>query len=277
MEVVMCKKLRFLLLLAALGLVLVACATRGPIVPQPPSVSVTRFNSYSISPQLVKFEAQIVIRNRMPLDLDFARVDYAVDLFEKQLFSDTFDGLKRTRGNGTQTVTFPFQIAMEDIANSAAELVAEGSLRVTFRGEVYPAGDFAFAAIPFSKTIELPIPQIPIVAFQRVESLPLGNQVRISLLVRNTNSFPISIESIDSYLEINDDQFRLLHTEQSTEIPSGSARTVVLEMHNTPGKTLGIVLSLLQSPTRQFTVVGNVECGSPYGRIYIPLKLEHNP
>jgi hypothetical protein len=271
------KKFRFLLLLAALGLVLAACATKGLIVPQPPSVSVTRLNSYSISPQLVKFDAQIVIRNNMPLDLDFARVDYAVDLFETQLFAETWDGLKRTKGRGTQTVTLPFQIAMEDIAHLAAMLVAEGSLRVTFRGEVYPAGDFGFAAIPFSRTIELPIPQIPVVAFQGVESLPLGNQVRISLVVRNTNSFPISIEMVDSYLEINNDQFRLLHTEQSTDIPAGSARTVVLEMENTPGKTLGIIISLMQSPTLRFTVVGSVECGSPYGRIYIPLKAEHNP
>jgi LEA14-like dessication related protein len=198
-------------------------------------------------------------------------------LFETQLFSDTFDGLKRAKANGTQTVTFPFQVAMEDIFHLAAELLAEGSLKVTFRGEVYPAGDFGFAAIPFRKTIELPIPKIPEVAFQRVESLPMGKQVKVSLLVRNANSFPISIETVDSYLEINNDKYRLLHTEQSTEIPSGSAGTVVLEMENTPGKTLGMVFSLLQSSTLRFTVSGSVECGSPYGRIYIPLKLEHNP
>jgi hypothetical protein len=273
----MSKQLRLLLALAALGSLLAGCASQGPVVPQPPSVSVTRFNSFAISPQLVKFEAQVVIRNNMPLDLDFARVDYAVDLFETQLFSDTFSGLKRTRGNGTQTVTFPFQIAMADILKLGEQLLAEGSLKVSFRGQVYPAGTFGFAAIPFHKTIELPIPRIPLVGFQRVESLPMGSQVKISLLVSNPNTFPISIEAVDSYLDINGNNFRLLHTERSTDIPSGSARSVVLEMENTPGKTLGIALSLLQSSTRRFTVSGSVECGSPYGRIYFPMRVEVNP
>jgi hypothetical protein len=273
----MFRQLRFLLPLAALGLLLSACATRGPVVPQPPSVSVTHLNSYLITPQLVKLEAKIVIRNNMPLDLDFERVDYAVDLFENQLFSDSWNGLKRTRGNGTQTVTFPFQIAMEDILKVADNLLAEGSLRLTFRGEVYPAGTFGFAAIPFSRTIELPIPRMPLVSFQGLESLPLGASVRISLLVMNPNLFPISVQQIDSYLEINGDSFRLLHTERSADIPPGSARPVVLEMHNTPGKTLGIVFSLLQSPTRQYAVSGSIEFDSPYGRIYFPMRVEHSP
>jgi LEA14-like dessication related protein len=276
----MTKKLRAALLLPVLGLVLAACATRGPVVPQPPTVSVSRFNSYSISPQLVKFESQIVIRNRMPLDLDFERVDYAVDLFELQLFSDSFNGLKRTKGNGSQTVTFPFQIAMEDILKMAPELLVEGSLRVTFRGEVYPAGGFGFGPIPFRETIQLPIPRIPEVAFQGIEvlSLTLGRQVKVSLLVRNTNSFPISIEQVDSYLQINADAYRLLHTEQSTEIPAGSARTVALEMESSAGKSLAMVFSLLQSPQEaRLNVSGNLVFGSPYGRIYIPLKLEKNP
>ena len=92
----------------------------------------------------------------------------------------------------------------------------------------------------------------------------------------NPNLFPISVQQIDSFLEINGDSFRLLHSEGSTEIPSGSARSVVLEIHNTPGKTLGIVFSMLQSPTRQYAGSGSIEFGSPYGRIYFPLRVEHS-
>jgi LEA14-like dessication related protein len=93
----------------------------------------------------------------------------------------------------------------------------------------------------------------------------------------NPNLFPISVQQIDSYLEINGDSFRLLHTESSTDIPPGSARPVVLEMHNTPGKALGIVFSLLQSPARQYAVSGSIEFDSPYGRIYFPMRVEHRP
>jgi len=276
----MVKKLRVALLFLALGLVLAACASKGPEVPRPPSVDVSYFNSYSITPQLVKFESKILIRNHMRLDMDFAKVDYAVDLFDAELFSDTFSGLKRTRGNGTQTVTFPFQIAMDDILKSSPQLLAEGSLRVTFRGEVYPAETWGFGAIPFSETIQIPIPRIPEVGFLGVQALPfgLGSQVKVSLLVRNTNMFPISVQQVDSYLEINANSFPMLHTEQSTDIPPGGTRPVVLEMENSPGKTLGMIFSLLQSPEKaRFVVSGNIVFGSPYGRIYIPVKVEHNP
>jgi hypothetical protein len=49
----------------------------------------------------------------------------------------------------------------------------------------------------------------------------------------------------------------------------------VLEMHNTPGKTLGIVFSLLQSSDKRYAVSGSIEFGSPYGRIYLPMRVEH--
>jgi hypothetical protein len=276
----MLKKLRVVTVLPALALVLAACASKGPEVPRPPTVSVSYFNSYSITPQLVKFECRIEVRNHMRVDLDFSRVDYAVDLFDAELFSDTFSDLKRTRGGGTLTVTFPFQIAMEDILKSAPQLLAEGSLRVTFRGEVYPTETWGFGAIPFDETIQIPIPRIPEVGFLGVQALPfgLGSQVKVSLLVRNTNLFPISVRQVDSYLEINANSFPMLHTEQATEIGALSTGIVVVEMENSPGKTLGMVFSLLQSPEKaRFAVTGNIVFGSPYGRIYIPVRVEHNP
>jgi hypothetical protein len=276
----MFKKLRAVVFLAALGLALAACASKGPEVPRPPTVHVSYFNSYSITPTLVKFEARVQAHNQMRVDLDFSKVDYAVDMFDAELFADTFSDLKRTRGGGTLTITIPFQIAMEDILKSAPNLLAEGSLRVTFRGEVYPAENWGFGAIPFSETIQIPIPRIPEVGFLGVQALPfgLGSQVKVSLLVRNTNMFPISVQQVDSYLEINDNSFPMLHTEQSTDIPPGGTRPVVLEMENSPGKTLGMVFSLLQSPEKaRFVVSGNIVFGSPYGRIYIPVRVEHNP
>ena len=69
------------------------CASRGPAVDKPPSVQVSEFNSTVITPQLVKFRAVVLIRNHGSGDLDFERVDYAVDLFTDELFDDSFDGL----------------------------------------------------------------------------------------------------------------------------------------------------------------------------------------
>jgi len=117
------------LLLGVLG-----CATRKPDVEQPPTASVDQLASTVMTPEVVRFEAKVLIRNRMRSSMDFERVDYAVDLYDTELFASSFDGMKRTSGGGRQTVTFPFQIAVADIAAQAVDLLAEGSMRVSFRG-----------------------------------------------------------------------------------------------------------------------------------------------
>ena len=82
------------------------------------------------------------------------------------------------------------------------------------------------------------------------------------------------MSSLDSYLQINQQRYALLHTEQSTELAPGGSGTVVLNMEQTPGKTLSMALSALQSKNPKFSVGGTIECRSPYGWIIIPVLLE---
>ncbi len=254
--------------------VLIGCASQGPVVPRPPSVRVSQLESLSFTPDLIKFQARILIQNNMPVALDFQRTDYAVDLFDAQLFSDSFSGMKRTNGDGTQTVTFPFQIAMEDIAKQAPDLLSEGNLRVTFRGEVFPAGSFGFDPIPFTKTIEIPVPKIPAVFLVGTQGAPLTQTFRILFRVTNPNSFPFSVDRVETFLTINDRRFRLLHTVQSTEVQPGGSGTVVLQMETTPGKALAMALTLGQSGTPTVIVNGSIQCGTPYGWVLFPVSFE---
>ena len=110
----MIRVVRGITWLAALAFLIIGCAS-APDVVEPPTVEVSQFNSTFITPQIVKFQTKIVVRNRGTADLDFDRVDYAVDLFDKELFNSSFDGMNRTKGKKSQTVTFPWQISMEDI------------------------------------------------------------------------------------------------------------------------------------------------------------------
>jgi hypothetical protein len=257
-----------------MALLLAACASQGPAVSAPPEVRVSWFNSTVIRPELVKFEAKIVIENRMSSPLDFQRVDYAVDLLDTELFTDSFAELKRTSGRRNQTVTFPFQIVMKDILDQSVGILAEGGVRVTFRGTVYPAASSGFDPLPFQETILIPLPRIPEVSFAGADGVPFSEMFRVRLLVRNTNSFPLTVNSIDSYLQINQQRYALLHTEQSTELAPGGSGTVVLNMEQTPGKTLSMALSALQSKNPKFSVGGTIECRSPYGWIIIPVLIE---
>jgi hypothetical protein len=270
------KKSSFLLGGVALAFAMAGCATERPVVSAPPTVRVSELQSLSFTPDLVKLEAKILIHNVMTIALDFERVDYAVDLFDKELFKDTFSGMKRTNADGNQTVTFPFQIAMGDIATQVADVVSEESVRVTFRGEVYPAAKTGFGAIPFTDTLVIPIPKVPIVALAGIRGVPLTDSFEVIFSIKNTNTFAFSVDTVQTSLLVNESRYSLLRTEQSTEMQPGETGIVTLRMENAEGKALGMALNLARSADRKFAVTGTIRCGTPYGWFIFPIRLEGN-
>jgi LEA14-like dessication related protein len=268
------KTFQFLPAGIALALVMAGCASQGPVVSAPPIVRVSELQSISFTPDLVKFQAKILVHNVMTVPLDFERVDYAVDLFDKELFADSFNGMKRTNGSGNQTVTFPFQIAMEDIAKQVVDVLAEESVRVTFRGEVYPDAKNGFDPIPFTDSIVIPIPKVPLVSLVGVQGVPLSDTFTLTFRIKNPNSFAFSVDTVQTFLELNQRRYGLLHTAQSTEMQPGESGIVTLRMENTTGKTLGMALDLAQSRDRKFAVTGTIRCGTPYGWFIFPIRLE---
>jgi hypothetical protein len=261
---------------AGIGLVLgiLGCASRAPDVEAPPTAYVEQLASTVMTPEVVKFEAKVLIQNRMRASMDFERVDYAVDLYDTELFASSFADMKRTRGGGRQWVTFPFQIAVADIMAQAVDTLAEGSIRVTFRGRVYPAPSTGFGPLPFAETVVVPIPKIPEVSFEGTEGVPLSEMFRVMLRVRNRNDFDLSVQSVDSYLEINGHRYPLLHTVQATHIGEGENGIVTLQMEQTPGKSLSMILSTLESQHPTFSVGGTIAARTQYGWIYIPVRVD---
>ncbi|HTP59954.1 MAG TPA: hypothetical protein VMM82_13615, partial [Spirochaetia bacterium] len=157
----MARTIRWMVAGSVVALILAGCASQGPVVPQPPTVSVSQLRSLSFTPDLVKFQAKVLIQNNMNGDITFERTDYAVDLFDTQLFADTFGDMLTTHKGATQTVTFPFQISMEDIRKQGLDVLAEQGLRVAFHGQVFCAASYGFDPIPFTAELTIPIPQIP--------------------------------------------------------------------------------------------------------------------
>ncbi len=253
-------------------LLLAGCATRGPIVPQAPTVQVTQFDSLLFTPDVIKFQAKLVIDNRMNTGLNIHEIDYGADVNDTQIFTETFAQLHPMKPHGQQTVTFPFQIAMKDIEKQAVGILADEALRVSFRGEVYPAGDFGFGPIPFRMTRTIPLPKIPSVSIVRTEGSPLRS-FTVFLKIKNTNEFPLNIKSMNSYLELNGTEYSLLSARASTEIEPDGTETVALKMEQSTGKILSMALNIAQSSSIQFNIGGEMSFQTPYGLVYIPLKL----
>jgi hypothetical protein len=264
----------FLLCCAGGAALIVGCASQETAVTTPPTVTVSSFVSISFTPTVARYEAKILIHNNAGAGLDFQRVDYAVDLFDTQLFTDSFSGLKRTSGNGDQTVTFPLQIAMADIAKQGIDLLAEESLRVTFRGNVYTAVRYGMDPVPFTATATVPLPKIPELSYVGTEGAPLSDAWRVNFSVMNTNSFPFTLTSVKTFLVLNGKRYSLLHTRGAIDMQPGEAAAVVLQMENSPGKSLSMALNLATNQAMKFNITGEVTFKTPYGWIFIPVNLE---
>lgn len=268
------KNIAVVAICAACAAFIAGCASQGPIVSTPPTVTVSSLESTSFSPTLAKYEAKILIHNNAAEDIEFRRVSYAVDLFDTQLFTDSFSGLRRTRGNGDQTLTYSFQIAMEDISNQGIDLLAEESLRVTLRGEVYTASRYGMDPVPFMATVTVPIPRMPEVAYVGSEGEPLSDSWRLNFTVRNPNSFPFTLTTVKTFLVLNGKRYSLLHTHGATELKPGETAPVVLRMETSPGKALSMALNLATNRDLRFNITGLVTFKTPYGWIYIPMDLQ---
>ena len=260
---------------AACALLVAGCASQpqGPMVSTPPTVSVSSFQSASFSPTLVKYEAKVLIHNNADADLEFQRVDFAVDLFDNELFTDS-SSLKRMKAGGDLNVPFSFQIAVKDIQNQGIDVLAEQSLRVTLRGEVRTAVRYGMDPVPFTATVTVPLPRMPNVAYLGSEGDPLTDAWRLHFNVTNNNSFPVTLSSVKTFVVLNGKRYSLVHTHGETELQPGAATPVDLQMETTPGKALSMALNLATNRNLRFNLTGQVTCKTQYGWIFIPLDLE---
>lgn len=261
-------------LVAGVLVAIAGCATREPAPERPPVAEVSELESTVMTPEVVRFTAKVVVHNRLHSALDFDRVDYAVDLFDSELFTDSFAELPRTQSGRRMTITLPFQIAVTDIVERAVDVLAEESMRVAFSGHVYPAAQSGIGAIPFRRTVSIPIPRMPEVSFRRTEGVPFRDTFRIVIDVRNRNSYALTITEIESSIEINERSYPLLKTSESTRIEAGETGTVTLEMEQTRGERLSMLLNTLQSEHPSFTIGGSITARTEYGWIYLPVRIE---
>lgn len=266
-------RIRFLFFGLVVTAVLAGCAS-GPVVPTPPTVRVTEFRSTLFTPDQVRFHARIVITNQMRASLDFAKVDYGLNLFDKTLLTQSFTGMKKVRSNGTETVTIPMRIPMKEILAQHIAVLAEGKMQFTFRGSVYPSTSSGFGPVPFSRTIEIPLPSIPQVTFAGTSGVPLTQSFRVEIGIRNTNNFPLSVNDISTALDLNGQRYRLLGTQQSTDIPAGGTGTVVLTTETSKTAALSMALNVLENNAVNLKIVGSVTAGTPYGYVFIPVEVE---
>ena len=265
---------------AACVLLLAACAggpkpaEQGPMVTVEPGAKLATLKTVSFSPTLVKYQSSLVIHNNADVDLNLDRIDWSVDLCDAELFTDVSKNLKRTRAGGDLVVPFNFQVATSDIADQGFDLYSEQELRVTVRGEVSPARRCGLDPVPFTATLSVPLPRVPDVTYLGSDGDPLTDKWRLHFTVTNRSSFPITLASVKTFVELNNEKYSLVHTKGVTDLAPGVATPVDLQMENSPAQALSMVLNLATNRNLRMNLTGQITCTSPYGQILVPLDLE---
>jgi LEA14-like dessication related protein len=244
-------------------------APEGPDVPTPPCVEV-HFDSTVIAPDCLQFVGKVHMTNSMRAPLQVERVDYAAELHDKPLRTDSYAELQPIPGRGWQTVTLPIRVSRAELGDQLEDVLAEEAVRVTLRGTVYPIG---FDPIPFCSTKVVPIPHIPIVSFDGASGRLMDGQFTVRLCVHNTNTFPLTFESVESFLSLNGKRYDLLRSECFDQIAPGATGRIALTMNQTRGKSLSVLVNIAKHAAVNFVVGGTIECRTPHGLFRVPLDV----
>lgn len=248
------------LLLLALPPLSAGCVTLGlPVVPVAPTVRVKQFESRLITPTLIRFEARIMIRNRMRAPLEIQDVEWGVDVHGRPLFTETFTELYPMSSNSKQWITLPFQIATRDV-------LAEESLHIRFRGVVRADG---FDPVPFEATRVIPIPRLPEVVLESVVGNPYDGELTVLLGVRNRNDYAMTFSRVDTFVDLDGRRYDLLRTDSQSHVGPGATWRLRLTMRHGRGKSTDVA----RDPAVDFTVGGSMACQTPYGTVLVPVEL----
>src|SRR5262249_6225787 len=95
----------------------------------------------------------------------------------------------------------------------------------------------------------------------------------VRLRVENPNSFPLTFQSVDSYLNLNGKRYGLLKSESFSHVPPGGSGCIALTMRQTRGKGLSMLVNVAKNQSTDFSVVGLLQCQTPHGLFHVPVEV----
>ena len=205
----MTLKNRPLLLLATLGLVLLAgCASMQKMLKnafQKPRLTFksARLSQASLSDATVDLVYQL--DNPNPLGLSLASIDYAFFVEDKQVVAGTPPKGLNIAARGKSELVFPANVKFADIAPVVTTFLNQDTARYKAQGSVGIQTPIGVLRFPLEHEGTFEVPKVPQVQFEspRITNVTLqGATVEFPLTVRNRNSFPLPVGGISGALKV---------------------------------------------------------------------------
>jgi len=180
--------------LAALGLMLSACATLKDQIKEP-EVAVNKVNLSNASLDSMQVEFVLDVKNPNPLGIAIQGMSYKLSLDNRSMFDGTTKKRLSVPANGSSQLTLPFALDYEELLGSLDALRNKKTVPYELSGRV----DLGLLSLPYSKRGEIKLPSLPKISVKqlKVTSFSLsGLGMVVALSVANDNDFPLNLSGL---------------------------------------------------------------------------------
>jgi hypothetical protein len=250
---------RLLFLLAAWAFLGAGCADLGGILTTP-EAQVTLLAPVFASPQVIRFRAEVRIRNPNPLTLSWRACDYTLSLNGRLVHSGTARNLPPALSRSEGALEIAFGV---DAAKLPAGEAGSNSLTAVFQGRLTPASSWLASPLMFSYAGEVFSARVPTVEFLGVRRA--GRQPAAAFRMTNPNRLPLRFVRADIRLSAGAQANHPLLSADAHEIPAGEAWEWLLPLTPGPGA---------KDPAAKldFNLEGELEYEISRERIIVPVQ-----
>lgn len=261
-----------------LGLI-VGCAQMKQLV-VPPTVKVETVSLRDVSFEDVKLDFSLLVQNPNAFGaaLEGYRFSFAVQ--DREILHGDEDRRLDLDPRSVGKLTIPVTLNFKQLYKLVSETASLDSLAFSLRGEFRPAGLLAGFSIPFQYSGRLPNIRVPEIRLSglSVDQLSFtGVDLKLGFLLKNPNAFPFQIGRMSYDIALAGNAVAKGAVEKLVSAPAKQTAEFQLPLSiNFAGAGSGLrsLRSLLQGDEISCSIDGNVELGTPWGNIPLPIRTD---
>ncbi|MDZ7314642.1 MAG: LEA type 2 family protein [candidate division KSB1 bacterium] len=258
---------------------IIGCAQMRQLV-VPPSVKVETVSLRDVSFEDVKLDFSLLVQNPNSFGASLEGYRFSFAILDHEILNGEEAQRLDLGPRSVGTLTIPVTVNFKQLYKLFSETASLDSLAFALRGEFRPAGLLSGFSIPFQYSGRLPNIRVPEI---RLSGLTVdrfsftGVDLKIGLLLKNPNAFPFEIGKLNYDIALAGNAVAKGAVEKLVSAPAKQTAEFQLPLSiNFAGAGSGLrsLRSLLQGDEISCSLDGNIELGTPWGSIPLPLRAD---
>lgn len=243
---------RTLTLMLFTTLLISGCSWVGPLMNgslEAPEVVSKKVKVRKMDFNYIYFDADFVLHNPNPVDLQLDGFNYTIDVEGKKLIRGDNGGLN-IQPEGNASVHLPFKVRIDNLVKLVPDMLSKDELEYTFSTELTlhgPLGMKWTKPVTMTKTVATPkLPEIKLPNI-RLDKIDLkGFRIKVELPITNPNVFGVNINQLHGALVINGLKPFEIGSDKITHLPGKSDTRVEIPVTFSWDSASRSLLSILE-------------------------------